>query len=473
MRKALNQFADPAVERCVARLLRLTLASWLTLVGVAPLCAQTTTQEATAGESAGGASADRPVVILVPGVTGTELLREPGRGTAWGRGRNLILPRDGGYELALPLVGSPASPLRVGRVIEEIRLLGLFRSLVYRPILETFEAAGYRRGLVSDPQAEDGLFLFPYDWRRDNVAASHRLAETIERIRLVRNVDRLDVDLVCQSGGAHICRYLAKYGAVSLEDAAAGVVREEKFRITRMILVGSSNGGSLRILREMVRGRKYIPFVGRKWRPEVLFTFPGLFQDLPEAGALFVDAEGKALSDVDLYDAGAWARMGWSAFDRRHERRMATHSTIFGGLEERTSYLRQALDRAARFRAVLAADVGFERVCQLAMIQSSETETPTAAVLRQGRRTWKTHFVGDRFLRRRPALLAQVSAPGDGHASLESQRRLSASEEAKQSEATFFVSGSHFRMILQPETLDRLVALVEPLAAEACGSAAP
>jgi len=414
-------------------------------------------------------AAARPVVILVPGVTGTELLRERG-GVAWGRGRNLVLPRDGGYELALPVVGSPSDPLRVGKVIEEIRLLGLFRSVVYRPILEAFESAGYRRGLVDEPKVDDGIYLFPYDWREDNVASSHALIDLIERIREVRGVDRLDVDLICQSGGAHICRYLAKYGQISLDEAVAGERGDRRFRVTRMILVGSSNGGSLRILREMLRGRKYIPLVGRSWRPEVLFTFPGLFQDLPAAGELFVDGEGEPL-DLDLYDVETWVQLGWSAFNPRFERRMASGSSAFGRVEERTRYLRSMLEKAKTFREVLAADVGFDAVCRLHMIQSSETETPTAALVREGSRSWRTHFVGDRFLRRRPELEALVSGLGDGHASLASQDALSASERAKQREPTTYVSGSHFRMILNPETLERLVELVEPTSEESCRAA--
>jgi len=432
------------------------------------------------------ASEPRTPVILVPGVTGSGLQDVESGQPVWGAGRNVILPRDGGYRLALPIEGAtegPGSRLEAGVVIEEVRLFGLFRSKVYRPLVEALEEAGHQRGDLGSPDASDSLFLFAYDWRADNVDSVARLSEAIERIRRARGVDRLDVDLICQSGGAHICRYLAKYGDISLSDAESRQRGPQNFRIARMVLVGTSNGGSLRILREMIRGRNYVPLVGRKWRPEVLFTFPGLYQDLPAPGNptpgnsgpgdhLFVDEQG-ARVDADLFDVASWQRYGWSAFDPKAERKVARHPEIFGGIDDRVRFLQEMLDIAGRFRSVLSADVGFDVVCSLHMVQSTETETPTRAILRRTGSRWRTQFVDDRFVKKRPALLDRVSDPGDGHASLESQMSLSESELSKMSDDPHYVSGSHFRMIHDPEVLRGLVEILAPNAAITCGDENP
>ena len=91
----------------------------------------------------------------------------------------------------------------------------------------------------------------------------------------------------------------------------------------KLILVGSSNGGGLRILRELDRGRNYISLIGRRWHPETLFTFPAIYQDLPVYRRdLFLDADGREL-EIDLFDAESWRRHGWSVFSRAARRRLA------------------------------------------------------------------------------------------------------------------------------------------------------
>ena len=66
---------------------------------------------------------------------------------------------------------------------------------------------------------------------------------------------------MCQSNGERICRYLAKYGAATLEEAEAGRTAPlPGIAIEKVLLVGTSNAGSLRILRELNRGRSYGTF---------------------------------------------------------------------------------------------------------------------------------------------------------------------------------------------------------------------
>jgi hypothetical protein len=405
---------------------------------------------------------ERSVVVLVPGATGTTLVEGSTGRMAWGLGANLLRPRDGGYELALPLQplqGAP-SALEAGEVIRVVRLAGLIRKPIYQPIVDLLEASGYRLGDLDAPAAEDDLYLFAYDWRRDNIETARQLADQLERAARAREGGEMEVALVCQSNGAHICRWLAKYGRAGLEQAEAGMsLPPHGVKVTRIVLVGSSNGGSLRILRELHRGRRYLALVGRFLAPEVLFSFRSLFQDLPVYREdLFLDQEGRPL-DVDLFEAESWERYGWSVFSKKSRRRLERRGRddLFGDEAIRRVYLQSMLDRAVRFHRMLATDpVGSGKVVYY-LIQNGRLETPARALLvKQGGR-WRTLFTGDPELERDPRLQSPATGRGDGHATVESQLFLSPREMEGFGAEPVHVEGDHFELILNPVAKQRLL----------------
>jgi hypothetical protein len=244
--------------------------------------------------------------------------------------------------------------------------------------------------------------------------------------------------------------------------------------VTSIVLVGSSNGGSLRILRELDRGRKYVALVGRVCQPETLFSFPALFEDLPAyRDDLFVDAFGETL-EVDLYDAESWTRYGWSAFGKAARRRLARPgaSSRFGTEAQRLDYLRSTLDRAQRFQRTLRADVRWSRAPRYHLIQGrSDPLTPERAVLmrrdassgrdrdeQEGGDAGRLLFAGDDEIDRDARLRAAAAGDGDGHATIESQQWLAPEEVAALAAPTVYVPGAHFEMILTPETATALAA---------------
>ncbi|RLE22395.1 MAG: hypothetical protein DRJ50_07715, partial [Actinobacteria bacterium] len=81
------------------------------------------------------------------------------------------------------------------------------------------------------------------------------------------------------------------------------------------------------------------------------------------------------------------------------------------------------------------------------------------ALLVQERGEWRTYFLGDEKVDRDPVLRELASAPGDGHAGLASQRGLSAQEEAAVA-ATVQVEGGHFDAIIQPESINAILAFL-------------
>jgi hypothetical protein len=391
---------------------------------------------------------ERVPVVLVPGISGSRLDDSRGQ-PIWGRGMNLLWPRDHGNQLALSIVAPPGPA--PARIIASMRLLGgLVAKPIYGPIGELLEQNHYGRGRAEAPSAGGDVYEFAYDWRQDNVASAQQLAALLEKIVAARG--KREVDLVCQSNGAFLCRWVLKYGGLSLEQAEAGEAAHSGFEVRRMVFVGTANGGGLRILREMHRGRSYVPLVGRRIEPEVLFTMPSLFQDLPAYNPRpFIDQEGKPLP-LDLYDAALWRDRSLSIFGEESKRRADLRPEIYGDDAARFAFLTRALDRAKRLHVQLGRDlpVGATRFYS---IQNTYVPTPHAVVLKNG----ELLFTDDAKLNDDPYLKALAAAPGDGHATVESQQFLSRSEKAALAAPPYFVSGPHFELILDPGALHRLL----------------
>ena len=398
---------------------------------------------------------DKVPVVLVPGITGTAL-RDPATGRlVWGDGLAVIRPHDGGYGLVKPLAADGerrGGPLELAGVIDAVKL-GPINKEVYGPIVRLLERHGYTAGDLESPRPGDDLFLFGYDWRDENATSAARLAEALERLRRVRGVERLPVDLVCQSNGAHVCRWFARYGGGTLEEAEAGAAGPPgAVRVRKLILVSSSNGGSIKNLKWLTRGRRYVAFIGRRWRPEAILSIRAVFEDLPVYRRdLFVDGGGRAVV-VDLFDLESWRRYGWSVFSPKVTRRIerSGRSDLFGDAAVREAFLAGALDRARRFHEQLRSDVaGFDGVSYF-MIQNVDVETPLGAVLTRDGDGWRTRFPDDRWLRRRPQLRSGLVDSGDGHATVDSQMWLAPQERSALAAEPARVEGAHFELILAP-----------------------
>ncbi len=394
------------------------------------------------------------VVVFVPGTTGT-IMRDVDSGRVhWGNARSLFFPRDRGRKLALPLRFADAGMnLKPDGPIEAIRI-GPYVKPIYAPLLAAMGKGGYRIGRLDAPGPADTFFVFGYDWRLDNVANARRLAERLEAVRRAAGDETLRVSLIAQSSGAHLARYLVKYGGASLAEAERGVARPPAgIEFERLILVGTANGGALRVLRDFNRGRRYVLF-GRRFAPEVLFTFRSLYQDLPVyTDDLFVDEAGGKL-EVDLFDPETWRRYQWSIYAPPVARRLARSDP--GQSVARNDYLRERLAEARRFHRLLQADAPGFGATRYYSLQNVSDSTPARALLERREGRWRTSFSGDRAIQRNPRLRALVSTPGDGHAVLASQQWLSPQERATLAARADF-DGGHFELIVNPDAIARLL----------------
>jgi pimeloyl-ACP methyl ester carboxylesterase len=126
------------------------------------------------------------------------------------------------------------------------------------------------------------VFAFHYDWRRPARENARLLGELIARVR-----GAAKVDLVTHSAGAIVARAYVQANPGAVEN---------------LIMVGPVQRGSIEAFRVFVRGER---FIRRTFTPELVATWPFVFELLPENGRVFVDEEGRAV-DRDLWDPAAW-----------------------------------------------------------------------------------------------------------------------------------------------------------------------
>jgi hypothetical protein len=399
-------------------------------------------------------------VVIVPGFSGSMIRDSDDGKVVWGTAGPLFYPRDGGYSLALPLDQDERE--RQGYeafdVIRAMRI-GPVKVDVYGKLIKALEANGYRLGDLDNPSADATLFVFPYDWRYNNVEAAAALTRKLQHLQRLRGDSPLDLHLICQSNAARIARYMMKYGGASLDEAEAGRASPPAgLHVKKLMLVGTANGGATNGFRNMLQGRSYAPAIGRRITPEVAFSFEATFETLPAyRDQLFFDENGAAL-DVDLYDAANWERYGWSIYAPAVESRLRKRERddLFGDATARRDHLERGLDRARRLHDVLIRDVpGFPRT-RYYSVQNAYRKTADRVLLRRDRKgRWETLFFPQRPLGKGP-LFSLASSPGDGHATVHSQQWLSPQETASLVHDTLYVPSYH-RGIVHHATTHRAI----------------
>jgi len=145
-------------------------------------------------------------VILIPGITGTYLIRDYGDKTEiWPDiSRNLLSLSDLFLnDLALEIDGTEniEMPIKIGDIIRGITLPAISNIHVFdRLISELIDNGGYVEG--------EDLFVFPYDWRISTSLNAILLKEKIEEILLETGYE--NVDIVAHSMGGLIAKkYIA------------------------------------------------------------------------------------------------------------------------------------------------------------------------------------------------------------------------------------------------------------------------
>lgn len=293
----------------------------------------------------------QPPVVIIPGLMGTRLVDADGR-EAWpGSSLKLLTSRYADLALPLPQDRNPApggDSLYPGGLFERAAGRQYYSRIL--AVLET--AGGYHRGTAGVPvrDGKPGYYVMTYDWRQDAIDSTIVLDKLIDQIRLDYGDPELRVDVIAHSLGGLIARYYARYGRQDLlEGNEFPVTHEGARKLRRLILVGTSNLGSLEAMHALIEGRASGL---RTTPPEVIMTMPSIYQLFPHAlHEWLYTASGKPLQR-DQFDAYIWERfeMGpWNpGLQQRVVNRMGENQGNAYLTALKTHFSRQ-LERARRF----------------------------------------------------------------------------------------------------------------------------
>ena len=331
------------------------------------------------------ASTGKRPVIVIPGILGSELINSKTGEKVW---PSAFRTEQEGLPIS-PNLSANRDDLVPGKIVETAKLAKLLPEVyVYRDLLDALRRyAGYREGDWENPPADgdrDTFYVFPYDWRRDNVENARVLVRRLEQLKGKLKRQDLKFNIVAHSMGGLIARYAAMYGDVDLPagDAPIQPTWNGAAHINKIVMIGSPNEGSADAFSTLVEGysiteglRRRVPLLNKLTKEDAART-PSVYQLMPHAGAVrFLDENLKPLP-IDLYDAAVWKQYRWSALHQVEN----TNGTDGQG-DEIDAYLDATLKRARRFHEALDAVDGSASPVVLLAIGGDCEETLNSPVI--------------------------------------------------------------------------------------------
>ena len=279
----------------------------LTFLGLSLFVFQTSAQ--TSGK--------RPVIII-PGISGSELVNPNTGKTVW-----FSIRRDKNDDLRLPMtsaiLGGNRDSLVTKDIIRKVELPVLPDVEVYQTLIDALKARGYAEADWNKPLATDVFYVFPYDWRRDNVESARLLIQKMTAAKRILKQPKLKFDILAHSMGGLIARYAAMYGTADLPRVGSVPVPTwaGAIHIDKLLMFGTPNEGAFTSFDALLNGYPIIadrnlPFID-DFRSEDVITNPSVFQLIPhQNSARFLDENLQPLK-VDIYNVETWLKYGWGA----------------------------------------------------------------------------------------------------------------------------------------------------------------
>jgi pimeloyl-ACP methyl ester carboxylesterase len=414
----------------------------------------------------------KPPVIIIPGLTGSELVNSETDELVWFKPQ-----RSKDDDLRLPITTNLVrnrDKLIVRDIIRGVQLAKFLPEVeIYSQLIAALEKrGGYSEGDWDSPKAGGDaatFYVFPYDWRRDNVENARTLVRRVEALK--RKLDKPDLKfgIIAHSMGGLISRYAAMYGNSDIGGGKPKPTWAGAKHFDKIVLLGTPNEGSITAFDAMLNGYSYIgrginiPFLQDLSRFDV-FTIPSMFQLMPHAGALRIYDEDLNPLKIDIYEPQTWSEFGWNIWDNPDFKKK------FDIIEQENArpYFRVALERARQFQAALNAQSNGAAPVSVYLIGSDCRETPDGAILiRSKKDRWRLIFKAESFERSNGEKVSaeevrkKVFATGDGvvpigslkGANIGSPKTLPIAGEAYQCE-------SHGRLFTNPAIQDSLFAFL-------------
>ena len=222
-------------------------------------------------------AADPPMVVFVPGILGSQLLRPDGT-EAWLNLGNTLGHHDLSLPRKLPFARS-RDDLHPGFLVGTDTILPrAFGFTEYADVLDLLDSAGY------EPGVGPGLryAVYTYDWRRDLVESARGLALRLEGLAREKGDPAARFHIVGHSMGGLVARYYLRYGGAE-PSANAPVTWAGAPRVASVVLAATPNAGSIPALGAILSGER----VGLSYTTlaaSVVSRMPSCYQLLPPVG---------------------------------------------------------------------------------------------------------------------------------------------------------------------------------------------
>lgn len=303
---------------------------------------------------------NQPPVIIIPGLMGSKLRDKTSHEEVWVGSLSKVLFSDYTH-LALKINPETLEPEAPGLEAFAITDTAAGNDF-YASILNTLEdAGGYTAAKPGTPAGPGtrNYYVFPYDWRQDNIITVRKLDRFIHQIREDYNQPDLKVDVIAHSMGGLITRYYLRYGTMDvLGDNNFPVTMGGANYIRRVILLGTPNLGSIEAINSFITGQEV---VFGSIPPEILISMPSIYQLFPHAiNDWIITTRGEALTR-DQFDVEIWKRFEWAIFDPKVQSRIRNNYTDPQLAQVKINalgkYFKKYLERGRRFSWALTVPV--------------------------------------------------------------------------------------------------------------------
>lgn len=375
----------------------------------------------------------RNPVVLIHGFAGASLQRQEDGATVWGAffTENSLLPsKEPGLRAFALDIGELERPIdqeklrviaddtRAVELLQRVRADAVVADInvsIYASLVELMEKGGYAP-CHSEPRQESdsskpACLTFFYDWRQDNVGNALALGRFLEAAR--RELERQSAepvrfDIVAHSMGGLVARYFLRFGARDvLQERDPPVTWAGAELIDRLVLISTPNFGSMKVLRELITGRRY-PMV--KFEPGLVTTWMSPYQMLPrESHQLWLNEQGEP-TEVKITSAETWERNEWGPFAPGQDRFLRWvfpgETSAEGRRQRMAEFMTAAMERANGFQTVM--DRSVPEPCPAEIVLFAADVQPTVAKAIVVRESGGIRLVFED----RDGI--EVKAPGDG-----------------------------------------------------------
>ncbi len=432
----------------------------------------------TAGLVAFTFAQDKTPIIIIPGLTGSELVNSKTGEVVWFKA-----PRSKDDDLRLPVSANIAKNrdnLVAGDILRSLKV-GIFPRIdVYDGLIQALKTkGGYHEEFWNTPSPkgfESSIYVYPYDWRLDNVENARLLIRKIEQLKIKLKQPNLKFNVIAHSMGGIIARYAAMYGDADLPTGSrkpqptwAGA----KY-FGKIALLGVPNEGSALSLNSLLNGFAIggininLPFVQNLTKFD-LFSIPSAYQLLPAPGTLRAMDENFEPLNIDIYDPREWSKYDWNAIDAKG------FAKQFSPAERRAApaFLAAMLNRARRLHEALAAAGRSQPPVSIDVVGADCRDSLDSIVLYRETKTgkWKTLFKAAAFTKASGGKVTSdelkkvMLVPGDGVVTkrsleTETQSRLAGIGSVLRPLSSKFICEEHNKLPANAEIQDYVIGLL-------------